>query len=73
MRIPCTVYILESDALGHTFRHPVFSTRTYWGAKRIEKRIKKVKPQVVVSIHEVWNIPQPGQTEPVIWGRSVAG
>lgn len=50
--IPCTIWIRDGGV-----SIPVYYTKTYFGAKRIKKKLEVIKPRKNFTIHEVWNIP----------------
>lgn len=68
-RVPCTVWLFRDWAIrGGPISGqwvPVYYTRTYWGAKRIAKRIVAVVGDArYVSIGEVWNPRRPWDATP---------
>lgn len=65
MRIPCAVEIAEyfyaPDGMADRHHVPVFFTRTYRGAKRIQRLLERAMPEVTlveqkVEIREIWHV-----------------
>ena len=69
MMIPCIVVAVEApDPTRPTgyikgertlvpYRVTIGNTTSYWGAKRLVKKIKKIRPDLTFEIHEAWNHP----------------
>lgn len=51
--IPCVITTYDADGC----RTLIATTMTYWGAKRLARKLTKMKPERVFSINEVWNSP----------------
>lgn len=57
--IPCVITTYDADGV---IQH-VANTITYWGAKRLVRRMTRVRPDRVYTINEVWNSPMLRSTE----------